>query len=121
MSYDPYVAKIKKVLYMQAFVAFFVSGVWIVLADAFAAKSALIGGLIGFVPNVLFSIKIIQAIGKQSRQIEKAFYWGEILKLISTAVLFGLVIIYMEISFLPMLIGFAAVLSVFWFSLLTIK
>lgn len=121
MSYAPYVAKIKKVLYMQATVAFIVPLVWGITGDALAAKSAFIGCLIGLVPNIIFAYKLIQATGKQSRTIEKAFYWGEFLKLVSTGLLFGLVIMYIKVSFLPLLIGFAAVLSVFWFSLLTIR
>ena len=121
MSYAPYIAKIKMVLYMQVVVALVFPGIWLIFGNALDARSALIGGLIGVVPNLVFAVKLIQATGKQSGQIEKAFYWGEFLKLITTGLLFGVAIIYIEISFLPLLLAFAAVLSVFWFSLLTLK
>lgn len=118
MSYAPYVAKIKMVLYLQALVALIASGLWAISGDALAVKSALLGGMIAVVPNALFAFKIIQVTGMQSKRIEKAFYWGEFIKLLSTGLLFGLVIVYVKISFLPLMLVFTAVLSVFWFSLL---
>ena len=119
MSYAPYIAKIKMVLYIQAVVAFVATGVWAVFGNALDVKSALLGGMIAVVPNTLFAYKIIQATGKPYKNIEKAFYLGECIKLLSTALLFGIVIIYVEISFLPLMFVFTLVLSVFWFSLLT--
>ncbi len=121
MSYAPYIAKIKKVLYMQVVVALAVPGLWVMFGSSLEVKSALLGGLIGVFPNAIFAFKLLQATGQDSRMIAKAFYWGEFLKLIATGLLFGVVIMYVEIAFLPLLLCFAAVLSVFWFSLLTIK
>ncbi len=121
MSYAPYIAKIKMVLYMQVAVALGFPWFWLIYGNALDVKSALIGGLIGVIPNAVFAFKLMQATGKQFGQIEKAFYWGEFLKLMTTGLLFAMVIKFVEISFLPLLLGFIAVLSVFWFSLLTIK
>ncbi len=121
MSYAPYIAKIKSVLYMQILVAIVASGLWAIFGEALDVKSALLGGTIAVIPNMLFAFKLIQATGKQSGKIEKAFYWGEFIKLLSTGLLFGIIIIYVEISFLPLMLVFTAVLSVFWFSLLTLR
>jgi len=121
MSYAPYIAKIKIVLYMQSMVALIGTGLWTISGDALAVKSALLGGMIAVVPNALFAFKIIQITGAPSKSIEKAFYWGEFIKLLSTGLLFGIVIVYVKISFLPLMLVFTAVLSVFWFSLLTLR
>jgi len=121
MSYAPYIAKIKMVLYIQAVVALVASGLWAVFGNALEFKSALLGGMIAVVPNSLFAFKLIQATGKSYKNIEKAFYLGECIKLLSTALLFGIVIIYVEISFFPLMLVFTTVLSVFWFLLLTLR
>ncbi|MCH9699211.1 MAG: ATP synthase subunit I [Gammaproteobacteria bacterium] len=119
MSYSPYIAKIRHVLLLQVSVALLFPVVWLMAGRILDAKSALIGGVVAVLPNLIFAVKLIRSIGQPHKQIEKTLYWGEFLKLVTTGLLFGLVILYIEISFLPLLLGFAAVLSVFWFSLLT--
>lgn len=81
--------------------------------------SALLGGLVGFVPNALFALIFGRFNPKRSAgQVVKAFYLGESLKLFLTAVLFVLVFQIPGIFPLPLFATFFGVMAVFWFALL---
>lgn len=70
----------------------------------FAAYSALLGGLICFVPNLYFTIKVFST--HEPRQILNAFYLGEAVKLLLTVVLFMLVWRFLQTLPLAVLCGF---------------
>jgi len=58
-----------------------------------AGKSALLGGLIAFVPTLYFSLKTLRFTqAAEARQIVRSFYRAEAGKLILAAVLFALVL-----------------------------
>lgn len=81
--------------------------------------SALLGGLIGFAPNALFALVFGRFDPKRSAsQVVRAFYFGESLKLILTALLFVIVFQLPGIFPLPLFATFFAVMAVFWFALL---
>jgi ATP synthase protein I len=81
--------------------------------------SALLGGLIGFLPNALFAvISGRRDPRKTAVQVVRAFYLGEIIKLFLTALLFVIVFHLPGISPLPLFIAFLAVLAVSWLALL---
>ncbi len=83
-----------------------------------AAKSAGLGGIIAFIPNAYLALKVSRSQGKTPQQIVRGFYLGEVAKLALTAILFFLVLGLPGIRFMPLFVGFTAVLSVFWFALL---
>ena len=94
-----------------------------VLAWALAGReqgvSALLGGLIGFLPNLVFAFLFGRKDpGKTAHQVVRAFYIGETLKLALTGLLFVIAFHLPGVSALPLFIAFAAVMAVFWFSLL---
>lgn len=111
-------AEVGKVLCMQATVlmAVFLGGLagfgWQ------AAKSVGLGGVIALIPNAYLALKISRSQGKTPQQIVRGFYLGEVAKLALTAILFFMVLCLPGIRFLPLFVGFTAVLSVFWFALL---
>ena len=110
---------VKKVLQLQMLTILIVFA----LAWTFSGKqqgmSALFGGLIGFLPNIVFAFLFGRKDpGKTANQVVRAFYFGETLKLALTALLFIIVFQLPGISALPLFIAFAAVMAVFWFSLL---
>jgi len=81
--------------------------------------SALLGGLIAFLPNALFAFVFGRKDpSKSANQVVRAFYFGETIKLISTALLFIIVFQLPGIWPLPLLATFGAVMLVFWFALL---
>ena len=82
------------------------------------AISTALGGVAAFVPNLYFALRIHKAAGLPARKVVNAFYAGESGKLILTAALFVLIFQVPNITILPLLLGYIAALSVFWFALL---
>jgi len=81
--------------------------------------SALLGGLIGFLPNVFFAIIFGRKDPRKSAsQVARAFYFGEAVKLILTALLFVAVFQLPGILPLPLFATFVVVIMVFWVVLL---
>ena len=81
------------------------------------AYSALLGGLICVLPNLYFVRKTFAYSGaRAARQIVNAFYKGEAIKLVLTAVLFALVYVYVKpLEPAAMLIAFILVQTTNWF------
>jgi ATP synthase protein I len=80
--------------------------------------SSALGGMAAFIPNLYFALRIYKSSGKPARQIVNSFYAGESGKLLLTAVLFIMIFKVPSIKILPLLAGYIAALSVFWFALL---
>jgi ATP synthase protein I len=84
-----------------------------------AGQSALIGGLVGFVPNAMFALRFgVPDKKKSAQEIVRAFYAGEASKLAMTAALFFLVFQLPGLRYAPLFTAFIAVLGAFWFALL---
>ena len=110
---------VRRVLQLQGLTILSVTGLAYVLGGTDAAKSALIGGLVGFVPNAYFAARFGRADPRKSaKEVVRTFYLGETIKLTITALLFFLVFQLPGILFLPLFIGYVSVLMVFWFALL---
>jgi ATP synthase protein I len=82
------------------------------------ALSPLLGGLSAIIPNLYFALRIRGSAEQEPRKILRSFYMGETVKLILTATLFILIFQIPNIEILPLLVGYIAALSVFWFALL---
>ena len=82
------------------------------------AISSALGGMAAFVPNLYFALRIHKTVGQPARKVMNSFYAGESGKLILTAALFVLIFKVPNIAILPLLLGYIAALSVFWFALL---
>ena len=82
------------------------------------ALSSILGGSAALVPNLYFALKISGSEGKDARIILRSFYIGESVKLSLTAALFIMIFQIPGIEILPLLAGYIAALSVFWFALL---
>lgn len=83
------------------------------------ARSAFLGGMTAFLPNAYFAVKFGSPDStRTAKDIVKRFYYGETIKLITTAVLFIFIFQLPDIMFAPLFTGFGAVLAVFWFALL---
>jgi len=89
-----------------------------IFANAKAAYSAGIGGGISILATIFFALQVFSArIGTPPDQIAQAFFVGEIIKIILTAVLFSIVIIWLPVSFLPLFLTYAAALLAHWLAL----
>jgi ATP synthase protein I len=80
--------------------------------------SSALGGMAAFFPNLYFALRINRSSGKPARRIVNSFYAGESGKLLLTAALFIIIFKIPNIEILPLLVGYIAALSVFWFALL---
>lgn len=106
-----------KILYAQLLVTLAVTSVFAWLDGWQAALSPLLGCGIALIPNLLFAYRIYLARNAEAQTMVNAFYTGEVLKLIMTVAMFALVFRYLSAHFATLLIGYLAVLSVFWFAL----
>lgn len=109
---------VAKILGYQLTIIIVISLGFAVGGEQKALFSAL-GGLTAFIPNVFFALRISSGTGEQSaRKILNSFYVGESMKLLLTAAIFIMIFQIPKIELLPLLTGYVAALSVFWFALL---
>jgi ATP synthase protein I len=112
---------VKRILRWQLWVMAVVGSVAMGIGGWPAAGSALMGGVVGFIPNAYFAVRFGTALKTRTAdQVVRAFYAGEATKLLITAALFLLVFQLPGVLYLPLFAGFLAVLAVFWFALLFI-
>ncbi|HUL13975.1 MAG TPA: ATP synthase subunit I [Methylococcaceae bacterium] len=110
---------VRRVLQLQALTILAVSTLTLLLGGMEQARSALLGGLVGFLPNAYFAFKFGRSDPRRTaREVVRTFYLGESIKLIITALLFVFVFQLPGILFMPLFIGFVSVIMVFWFALL---
>ena len=112
------ISTVGKILILQAFVIIAISSGFAVFSGLQSAKSPFLGALAAFIPNLYFALRIFRASGQGAKKIVNSFYAGESGKLILTAVLFFLIFQIPNINILTLLLGYIAVLSVFWFALI---
>ena len=82
-----------------------------VIWDKTFAISALIGGFIGIVPNVIFALKAFRYAGARSaKKVVESFFSGIKIKMVLTAILFSLVFKFLVIQPLPFFSMFCLVM-----------
>ncbi|QPK62335.1 ATP synthase subunit I [Methylomonas sp. LL1] len=106
-----------KVLYAQILMAVAVVAGFLMIGGWDYAMSPLMGSGVALLPNLYFAYKVYLARNQPAQGIVNAFYAGEAGKLILTAALFTIVLQIPSVDFIRLLIGYVAVLSVFWFAL----
>ena len=85
------------------------------LGGSAAAGSAGVGGGISIIATGFFALRVfVGGSQRELKQIVRAFYVGEALKLMVTAVLFVLVITTLDVLFLPLILTYAAALLANW-------
>lgn len=83
--------------------------------DVKTSWSAAVGGGIGIVTTACFAFWVFSGgIGAPAKKIVRRFYVGEVVKLVLTGVLFGVAIIWLDVSFLPLLLTYTATLLAYW-------
>jgi len=77
--------------------------------------SALIGGMICIIPNVVFVIYAYRFGGaRAAKKIASSFYRGEALKVMITALMFAVTFIFIPIQIGPLMTTYVLCLMVFW-------
>lgn len=77
--------------------------------------SVLAGGSAYVLPNLLFVWRVFRYAGaSQMAQFMSAFFIGEMLKLVLSAILFLMIVKYLPVSLLSLLVGFIGAIIAFW-------
>jgi ATP synthase protein I len=118
MTAEKKLSTVSKILSLQILMIFLVSTGFYIAGGWPKALSPLLGGFAAFVPNVYFAIRMAASAGQPAQKIVRSFYAGETGKLLLTAALFFLIFQIPGIKLLPLLAGYVATLSIFWFALL---
>lgn len=106
---------VKRLIKAQIFTSLLISLVFFGLMSKKDGISAMLGGLVAIVPSALFAKKMFRYQGaRAARQIVKNFYFGEALKILSTAILFALVFIVYKVAPLAFFFTYIMVLMTYW-------
>ena len=99
----------------QLGVALAVAAASFLLGGARAGTSALVGGAIGALASLYMAVSMFR-LGPEAEpaKVLSGVYRGEFFKLAITAGAFALAFRFLEVSFGPMIGGFAATLVVYW-------
>lgn len=77
--------------------------------------SVFTGGMCYGLPNLIFVWRVFRFAGaRQMIQFMTAFFFGEMMKLILSAILFLIIVKYLSVSLLSMLVGFIGAIISFW-------
>jgi ATP synthase protein I len=112
------ISAVQKVIYAQAAVSVVIALLFYGVFGAKQASSAFVGCMVGFIPNAYFGIKILLSNGADPKKILNTFYFAELIKFVLTAVLFAVAIKIPMVEFKWLIVGYLAVISVFWFAVL---
>jgi ATP synthase protein I len=92
--------------------------VW-VLVGQLESISVGLGFLVSFVPNLFMAWCVgVERPYRTAKQVLRAFYLGEAVKLILAAALFYLALMLPDVKVLYLMLGFVGGIVVFWFALL---
>lgn len=111
-----------RIVALQAGVAVIVAVGWW-LTGWVAAVSALLGGLAAVLPSLYFAYRFFAATyARQVERIIRAFYWGELTKLLLSAFLVILISkVWPKLAILPFFSDFVAACLGFWLAPLVLK
>ena len=86
------------------------------------AKSALVGGVVAIVPNIVFALKAFKYAGAQSsKKVVESFFSGVKLKMALTALLFALAFKFLVLLPIPFFVMFCMVMFIPLISPLLLK
>lgn len=105
----------QKIIGIQLLVTLLIAMVSLALSDFRAAYSAVIGGGISAIVTLYFASRVFSArIGSPAAKIARAFYIGEVGKLLLTIILLSAALFWLPISPLPLLLAYMAALMAYW-------
>lgn len=106
---------------LQAMIVFFIAlGYWI--KGMIEGLSVLLGGAASLLPGLFFAHRLFVTTSPRAvKQIMINFYLGEIIKLLFSASLVIVIILYIPVSIMLFVVGFMGVQFGFWLAPLFIK
>lgn len=115
---DRKLSTVSKILGYQILIILIITAGFAMAGGWHQGLSSALGGVTAFIPNLYFALRVHRTSGLKPRKIVNSFYAGESGKLLLTAALFIMIFKVPNIEILPLLAGYIAALSVFWFALL---
>ncbi len=95
---------------------------WLAFSGGEAARAALTGGMIAFLPGLYFALRVFaRGPGSTPRSMLSALYQGEAVKFILTAALFAAAMPWFATQFPALISTFIVALSVNWLALLEVS
>jgi ATP synthase protein I len=83
-----------------------------------AAYSSAVGGAISVITTFYFAVHVFSAgIGTSPDTVAKTFYFGEAVKIGLSILLFAIAILWLDVSFLPLMLTYIATLAAYWLAL----
>ena len=99
----------------QSVAMIIVATIVMIFASVHAGYSVFIGGLVCILPNAYFASRVFRHEGaRAARKILRSFYIGEAVKLLLTALFFGVALVVLNVQPLALFGGYL----VAWFSLI---
>lgn len=112
---------VKRLLAVQFMLLIIIAVTVLVMFGKHQAVSSLAGGLVAYLPIVLFAKKFFRQQGaRAAKQIVKNFYVGEFLKILFSIVLFSLVFLLYKVAPLAFFLTYIAVVMTHWLAPLII-
>lgn len=108
----------RTILLIQLLVTLLGAGVSLAFSGAQAAYSALIGGGVSTLVTLYFASQVFSVrVGAPAAKIARAFYLGEVGKLVLTVILLSVALRWLDVSPLPLLLAYMAALMAYWLAL----
>ncbi len=108
----------RTILLIQLLVTLSGAAVSLACSGTRAAYSALIGGGVSALVTLYFASQVFSVrIGAPAAKITRAFYLGEVVKLLLTVVLLSIALLWLDVSPLPLLLAYMAALMAYWLAL----
>jgi len=87
----------------------------LILRDERSSLSVLLGGLAYVIPNLVFVWRVFRFVGAQQMTLfVAAFFFGEAMKLVLSAILFLIIVKNLPVSLLSVLVGYIGAIASFW-------
>ena len=109
---------VRNIILLQILIAILVASGFFVLGGWKNALSPFLGSIVALLPNCYVAYRLYLSRNRGARKIVRSFYASESGKLILTAALFAIAFQIPGVILPTLLLGYLAVLSVFWFALI---
>ena len=109
---------VRKIILLQVLIAISIASGFFVLGGWKNALSPFLGSVVALLPNCYAAYRLYLSRNWDAQKIVRSFYASETRKIVLTAALFAIVFQIPGVNLLTLLVGYAAVLSVFWFALI---
>ncbi len=108
----------RKIITIQLLVTLLAAAASFAFNSLQAAYSALVGGGISTVATLYFASTVFSIrIGSPAAKIARAFYMGEVVKMLLTVILLSVALLWFDVSPLPLLLAYMAALMAYWLAL----